>query len=56
MTVSTTHTKVIYQGDGTNRQWAYTFPIMQEDHIAVFITPKDGQTQRVQSNYPVKPL
>ena len=56
MTVSTTHTKVIYQGDGTNRQWAYTFPIMQEDHIAVFITTKDGQTQRVQSNYQVKPL
>ena len=56
MTVSTTRTKVIYQGDGTNRQWAYTFPIMQEDHIAVFITTKDGQTRRVQSNYQVKPL
>ncbi len=56
MTVSTTHTKVIYQGDGTNRQWAYTFPIMQEDHIAIFITTKNGPTQRVQSNYQVKPL
>lgn len=56
MTVSTTHTKVIYQGDGTTRQWAYTFPIMREDHISIFVTTKDGQTERVQANYQVKPL
>ena len=56
MTVSTTHTKVIYQGDGRTREWAYTFPIMREDHIAIFVTTEDGQTERVQANYQVKPL
>lgn len=53
MTVSTTQTKVIYQGDGRTRQWAYTFPIMKEDHIAVYVTNLEGQTHRVQSDYQV---
>ena len=53
MTVSTTQTKVIYQGDGRTRQWAYTFPTMKEEHISVYVTTKDGQTRRVESDYQV---
>ena len=53
MTVSTTQTKVIYQGDGRNRQWAYTFPTMKEEHISVYVTTKDGQTRRIESDYQV---
>ena len=53
MTVSTTQTKVIYQGDGSTRHWAYTFPIMAEEHIALYVTNPEGQTQRIQSGYQV---
>ena len=56
MTVSTTQTKVIYQGDGQTQQWAYTFPVMKEDHITIYVTTKDGQTRRIESDYQVDPI
>jgi len=56
MTVSATHTKVVYQGDGETRKWPYTFSLAKGNHLAVYVSDQDGKTGQIQSNFQVNLL
>jgi len=49
MTVSTTISPIVYNGDGATVNFSFTFPILKETHITVTIKDEDG-------NYSLKSL
>ena len=53
MTVSARHTKNIYIGDGTTRNWPYTFSLNHEDHIRIVLESPDGKITQICSEYQV---
>lgn len=42
MTISTNENKVIYEGNGTNRIWPFSFPILANEHLKVYIADENG--------------
>lgn len=50
MTVSTTANKVSYAGNGATTAFSFSFPGVDEDDIAVYITDSDGEITELASN------
>lgn len=55
MTVSNTTTKLQYLGDGNNRTFAITFPLLSAAHLRVIITNAAGEETEVSANYELTP-
>lgn len=55
MTVSSTTTKHIYEGNGTTVNWPFTFPIISEDgsEIKVYITDDEDTVTELNTGYDV---
>lgn len=56
MTVSNTTTKLQYLGDGNNRTFAITFPLLSAAHLRVIITNAAGEETEVSANYELTPV
>ena len=50
MTISTTNSKISYQGDGVQKVFAYNFKIFDADHLEVYLVDADG-TETLMSDY-----
>ncbi len=55
MTVSNTITKLQYSGDGANRQFGITFPLLSAAHLRIIVTDKDGVEKEITRDYEVSP-
>ena len=53
MTVSTLNTKHIYDCNGVQTEWPYTFPFIASTDIAVYITDLAGTITKITSNFSV---
>lgn len=53
MTVSTLNTKHVYDGDGSNIYWPYTFQIEDPTDIHVYLTDSNGGITELTSNFSV---
>lgn len=55
MTVSNTNTKLQYSGDGSNRTFAITFPLLSAAHLRVITTDASGTETEVSAHYTLSP-
>ena len=53
MTVSTLNTKHVYDCNGIQTEWPYTFPIIASTDIAVYVTDLTGAVTKITSNFSV---
>ena len=53
MTVSTLNTKHVYDCNGIQTEWPYTFPIIASTDIAVYVTDLTGAVTKITSNFTV---
>jgi uncharacterized protein YjbJ (UPF0337 family) len=54
MTVSTTHSKHVYTGNGVTTQWPYTFPIISSSDVKVYLTDLSDVTTEVTTRFSVE--
>lgn len=55
MTVSNTTTKLTYNGDGANRTFGVTFPLLSANHLRIVVTDGDGMEHEVTANFALDP-
>lgn len=55
MTVSNTNTKLQYSGDGSNRTFAITFPLLSAAHLRVITTDASGTETEESAHYTLSP-
>ena len=55
MTVSNTITKLQYSGDGSNRQFGVTFPLLSAAHLRIVVTDENGAETEIVNNFSVSP-
>lgn len=53
MTVSNTTVKLTYAGNGSNRVFGITFPLLSASHLRVVVTDPDGVETNVTSNFAI---
>lgn len=53
MTVSNTTVKLTYAGNGSNRVFGITFPLLSASHLRVVVTAPDGVETNVTSNFAI---
>jgi hypothetical protein len=53
MTVAASGNKNVYNGDGVTTHWSYTFPIINDTDIHVYLTDLSGTVSEVTSNFTV---
>ena len=53
MTVSNTTVKLTYAGNGSNRTFGITFPLLSAAHLRVVVTDPDGVETNITSNYAI---
>ncbi|WP_428042715.1 hypothetical protein [Candidatus Avelusimicrobium fimicolum] len=53
MTVSNTTVKLTYAGNGSNRVFGITFPLLSASHLRVVVTDPDGVETNVTSNFTI---
>lgn len=51
MTVANTTTKLQYKGNGENRTFGITFPLLSATHLRIIVTDEDGTETEVTNNY-----
>lgn len=56
MTVSNTITKLQYSGDGANRQFGVTFPLLSAAHLRIVVTDENGVETEINKNFAVSPM
>lgn len=55
MTVSNTTVMLQYEGDGQNRQFGITFPLLSASHLKIVVTDENGAETEVVNNFSVSP-
>lgn len=53
MTVSVNTNKHLYQGNGATTEFPFTFPLLDESHLVLYLTDPAGATTVVESGYTV---
>ena len=55
MTVSNTTVMLQYEGDGQNRQFGITFPLLSAGHLRIVVTDENGAETEIVKNFTVSP-